>query len=172
MYPINQLAKPKTFEQWAAEHRWEPSPHYVGVPRYDGPGELDSIPTQAAHRVWDDAREGLVPADAVKQPQWVSVKERLPDKCVKVLVHGRSYSAAVLGWVDNFDRWMVEDSNMLIYDPSVTHWMPLPEPPAPEQDDGFEAWWEDTREVCMRQETMKKAAEMVWQAAQKAKEGK
>lgn len=60
-----------------------------------------------------------------KQPKWISVEERLPDKAGKYIVctkknavyctafrffHGRGYFAS--------------DSNT-----HITHWMPLPEPP-------------------------------------------
>lgn len=65
-----------------------------------------------------------------RTPQWVSVKERLPegigDKVQVALsdstvLVGRLYSN---GWAAFF-----MDGESLVTERSVTHWMPLPEPP-------------------------------------------
>jgi hypothetical protein len=56
--------------------------------------------------------------------EWISVSERLPgDKDYPVIIitadsDGYSYVNATF----NFD-------SSLYYDPPITHWMPLPEPP-------------------------------------------
>jgi len=55
-------------------------------------------------------------------PQWISVRERLPEDASNVLI----------AWADGVseacfcdDRW-VRDGRILLW---VTHWMPLPKPP-------------------------------------------
>ena len=72
--------------------------------------------------------------------EWISVKERLPDECVAVLLtdgneqlvgslqrslcHGKQYRWAAAG-VGGYEwEWSFDDTEI------VTHWMPLPEPPA------------------------------------------
>lgn len=58
---------------------------------------------------------------ALMEPQWISVKDRLPEDNVQVLActkHGKAFSAHC----EN-GKWRVSGSV------KVTHWMPLPEPP-------------------------------------------
>lgn len=62
-------------------------------------------------------------------PKWVSVKERLPEKTITAcLVYADGYTR-VADWTHDKwgeDFWFYVDGE---YDPEVTHWMPLPEPP-------------------------------------------
>lgn len=60
---------------------------------------------------------------------WISVKERLPDEGVTVLVYSKgSYEyftaeycpTTFNAWISSFYRFDSDD---------ITHWMPLPEPP-------------------------------------------
>lgn len=57
-----------------------------------------------------------------KQSEWISVDERLPKDCVRVLVYGETdiFIASRLngGWFAPVHC-----------DGEITHWMPLPEPP-------------------------------------------
>ena len=58
--------------------------------------------------------------------RWISVKDRLPDNCVEVLVYDTD-CGIVIGWYDKKDGiFVAEFMNEL---DAVTHWMPLPEPP-------------------------------------------
>ncbi len=58
--------------------------------------------------------------------RWISVKDRLPDDCVEVLVHDTD-CGIVIGWYDKKDSiFVAEFINQL---DAVTHWMSLPEPP-------------------------------------------
>ena len=59
-----------------------------------------------------------------RKQEWISVKDKLPEKDVRVLVYlktDRSYTKIDTDRLDDrgFVRWFND----------VTHWMPLPEPP-------------------------------------------
>ena len=56
--------------------------------------------------------------------EWISVKDRLPDTCVCVLVHYDDGNMLV-DEIGSDGEWIDEDFNC----GNITHWMPLPEPP-------------------------------------------
>ena len=73
---------------------------------------------------------------ALTQPQWISVKERLPEDISDVLILSKEKKSCV-GYYRSSDN----DWNM--YNPccsfhmelhGVTHWMPLPKPPEKADD--------------------------------------
>ena len=87
----------------------------------------------------------MLEEDAVSVPQWISVKDRLPDVADKYIVtacdewcsHGEGiwydtvvvvaeYSGGCWNWNDNGTDYDIDDL--------VTHWMPLPEPSKGEND--------------------------------------
>ena len=64
------------------------------------------------------------------KPKWISVEERLPELHTKVLCCGKKGGR----FIAELDTWGKEEH--LCWDkkngrgcPTVTHWMPLPEPP-------------------------------------------
>lgn len=58
---------------------------------------------------------------------WISVKDRMPEEGVEVLVYGDIYLNRKGADVDFVDR---ESGNFFYYDEGeITHWRPLPEPP-------------------------------------------
>jgi hypothetical protein len=64
---------------------------------------------------------------------WVSIRERLPEKdCLALVTDGRHVTLA--DWTER-DGWMLdrEDRAFGITACVLTHWMPLPAPPAQEQ---------------------------------------
>jgi hypothetical protein len=66
--------------------------------------------------------------------EWISVKERLPEfhKRVLVVAHPNLVVIAERGTLlkDVEWHWNAEGGSMFLHD-ACTHWMPLPEPPAP-----------------------------------------
>lgn len=123
----------RTFEEW-----WRKLPDLYDVGNqemercYGGLGDDRDVITycSAARAVWNAAREGMVPAGtAAPAQEWVSVEERLPDCDIKVL------AAHCDGSVGSYRR--AEGEPMMS---SVTHWMPLPPPPAKPLTP-FEQWW-------------------------------
>ena len=76
-----------------------------------------------------------------QEPKWISVEERLPDAKTAVLVYGQRYvfngkqietfPMEHVAYTRGKDEgWFSWDSSDGI---SVTHWMPLPEPPKEEE---------------------------------------
>lgn len=72
-----------------------------------------------------------------KLDSWISVKERLPEEGIEVLIFGKVLNdiSKVLGVRARFRgdqewkyTWESEDIHVYKQD-DVTHWMPLPEPP-------------------------------------------
>lgn len=64
-------------------------------------------------------------------PRWISVKERLPEKKQRVMVYTvqGTYRIGVFSFVgDKGAVWFKCDKSCI----TVTHWMPLPEPPKEE----------------------------------------
>lgn len=75
---------------------------------------------------------------------WISVKDRLPEKYIDVLVlvqypkvNGYTGHYVVIAWKSTDDDSWDSDNNNFNNDPEgvVTHWMPLPEKPKEENDD-------------------------------------
>lgn len=73
--------------------------------------------------------------------QWISVKDRLPEEDVAVLIYGQILNDPpdILGVRRRYNGDQVwkhtwESENDFIYqEDDVTHWMPLPEPPKEEK---------------------------------------
>lgn len=72
------------------------------------------------------------PAEVVRG-QWIPVTERLPEHCVTVLSYdGRDYRTVKTDSYDHcFECWLSDMDDILDRN-TVTHWMPLPEPPKEE----------------------------------------
>lgn len=59
---------------------------------------------------------------------WISVKDRLPELYVDVLIFTKGGTIAV----DCLERIMSWGEDFYNYEQNVTHWMPLPKPPESE----------------------------------------
>ena len=70
--------------------------------------------------------EALRAVPAVSVPQWISVKDRLPDDNDRVIAF-RPYEAEVSAY-RYCVKWGWSLKTSMSYN-RITHWMPLPEPP-------------------------------------------
>jgi hypothetical protein len=69
--------------------------------------------------------------EALQQSQWVSVEDRLPESGIEVLTWG-SHSHPSISYYSTLDsKW--NDAADPAWLTGITHWMPLPTPPAKEQ---------------------------------------
>ena len=78
--------------------------------------------------------------EAVEEPvrnadkfKWISVEERLPEHGQEVLCACRAGIYEVFKYVDGISGPWYKDSRHVYMKGFVTHWMPLPEPPAKEE---------------------------------------
>ena len=83
-----------------------------------------------------DMREAADAIEELSKPKWIPVTERLPDNIgEEVLVCNEDYGKSDLGFatvaVYNGNGWL-ECWDRKMYLASITHWMPLPEPPKEE----------------------------------------
>jgi hypothetical protein len=84
-----------------------------------------------SHLVYSVAYDAFLAGYKAAQPQWINVKERLPEMnelCI-VNTEWRGVVTATYGnesWI--FDEGQGSSEKALSY---VSHWMPLPEPPMP-----------------------------------------
>ena len=58
--------------------------------------------------------------------EWISVKDRLPETPVEVLVFNLG-TWVLAYWNEDVGQWILYNGDKVLR--YVTHWMPLPEPP-------------------------------------------
>lgn len=74
-------------------------------------------------------------ADRERRQQWIDVRDRLPEPDEPVLVHNGRWTG-VGAWMSGeylepIERWQDEHREFIkMIGPAVTHWRPLPAPPA------------------------------------------
>lgn len=93
---------------------------------------LKDMCSHRQHSVPFEYLQSLTPARVVPAPQWISVKERLPDESGDYLTFRKSGICAVLGYSAKYHAFNSCDNlpkSALKYRIKVTHWMPLPQPP-------------------------------------------
>lgn len=92
---------------------------------------------------WMDALDNLKNAPAVSVPQWISVKDRLPEDGENVLIwyeyfrygsYNRMYTTYEIAYQYN-GHWAGAGAS-LGQQARVFAWMPLPEPPKGDADNG------------------------------------
>lgn len=59
--------------------------------------------------------------------KWIPVSERLPKPGDVVLAHSKYKEILVVQWDCASERWLTDTWDYM--KDSITHWMPLPEPP-------------------------------------------
>lgn len=62
-------------------------------------------------------------------PQWISVKDRLPDSWDEYLVNIRNHRCELATFTDFINSWCLTGSDAAGLEDDITHWMPLPKPP-------------------------------------------
>ena len=75
-------------------------------------------------------QEGVVAGYQAAVPQWISVKDRLPEEDQEVLMYDGIFILTCLFWKSRKLAFQWELSSGIICNP--THWMPLPKPPKEE----------------------------------------
>jgi len=87
--------------------------------------------------VWNMCKDDFLAGYQAAAPQWISVKDRLPEEDLPVLVYGQVLNdpAETLGVRRRYNgdqewkhTWESEDG-FIYREDDVTHWMPLPKPP-------------------------------------------
>ena len=68
-------------------------------------------------------------ANGVTVQEWISVDDRLPEPWKQVLIYSRHDFCEVALYIGIPGKWRVTWNHDMLDADSVTHWMPLPEPP-------------------------------------------
>lgn len=71
-----------------------------------------------------------VTVDELRKRQWISVKDKLPDKAEDVLVCFKTLGGLSFVHIArySYNEWLM-DGRSLSYSNKITHWMPMPESP-------------------------------------------
>ena len=81
---------------------------------------------------WMDALDNLKNAPAVSVPQWISVKDRLPENYIDVIVFDAISRVMFPAAIGSSGEWEIPGFRADAF--NFTHWMPLPKPPKGEND--------------------------------------
>ena len=68
-------------------------------------------------------------ANGVTVQEWISVYDRLPEAWKQVLIYSRHDFCESAVYIGVPGKWRVTWNHEMLEADSVTHWMPLPEPP-------------------------------------------
>ena len=71
----------------------------------------------------------LLIANGVTVQEWISAKDRLPEPWKQVLIYSRHDFCESAFYIGVPGKWRVTWNHEMLEADSVTHWMPLPEPP-------------------------------------------
>ena len=92
----------------------------------------NSGPLGEAVRLRDEIIRATARAEALKEaakPQWISVKDRLPEYKQLVAICDTTEAEPAVFMAFYFEAEKIWACGDIKFD-SITHWMPLPEPPA------------------------------------------
>ena len=73
--------------------------------------------------------------NGVTVQEWIPVTERLPEEWTDVLVFSRFGFIETAVYTGAHGKWRIGWNGDMIEADSITHWMPLPEPPKGVHDD-------------------------------------
>ena len=62
-------------------------------------------------------------------PQWISVNDRLPEPWEQVLIYSRHDFCESAFYIGVPGKWRSTWNHEMLDADSVTHWMPIPQPP-------------------------------------------
>ena len=95
------------------------------------PDELENL--RAKIELLEFISGAVLRAETAK-PKWVSVEDRLPEDCKKILVvNGHGYISISSLWRKDGSKWTwVDSTGHFNHVNDITHWMPLPAAPKEE----------------------------------------
>ena len=68
-------------------------------------------------------------SNGVTVQEWISVKDRLPEPWKQVLIYSRHDFCESAFYIGVPGKWRVTWNHEMLDADSVTHWMPMPNPP-------------------------------------------
>jgi len=85
------------------------------------------IPPRTSKAAFDAFRQAIEMAiEALKEPHWILVTERLPEVGKNVLLS--YFDEITIGWLNNGGLWSIYDGWKCVNADEISAWMPLPEP--------------------------------------------
>lgn len=75
-------------------------------------------------REQDYLKQAFLAGDQAAAPQWISVKERLPEAEQRVVIFDRGQFS--VSYLTVWGHWAIEQQDVM---KEPTYWMPLPKPP-------------------------------------------
>ena len=72
---------------------------------------------------------GKSQTNAVTVQEWISVEDRLPEPWKQVLIYSRYDFCESAFYIGVPGKWRVTWNHEMLDADSVTHWMPMPQPP-------------------------------------------
>lgn len=103
--------------------------------------DLYSFGTQHSDHVFQQVADNLIAngvnfaTDNNVGSKWIPVTERLPKEWEEVLVWSYCGFCEVAVYLGIKGKWRVTWNHDLLEEDTVTHWMPLPEPPKEEENE-------------------------------------
>lgn len=122
MTDVKEDLERKAFEEWYCSKTSES----IGIKRYPN-GRFRNPETENMYLAWRAAKNHAA------QSAWISVEDKLPELNKEVLV---AWTDGVIGFASRIkseckeERWNWDIA--ALFDETITHWQPLPEPPKPE----------------------------------------
>ena len=72
---------------------------------------------------------GLPTIESEPDSGWISVKDRLPEDDVSILICSERQTISKATYSSDMGRYYIADSDLWYNELDITHWRPLPKPP-------------------------------------------